>query len=153
MPSATVSIIISFAKKLEDDSSRLYSSLAELFVEQKGVFASFVKESRENEVWVTRTYRETVSDALETSFSFEGLNLNDYAVEMTLAKDISYSDALKAAIKIEETAISFYLDAAERSKSLLATIPRAFRGVAEKRNRRKLKLESLLSSQYQPSEA
>ena len=146
MPSATVSIIISFAKRLEDDSSRLYSNLAELFAENKDVFTSFAKESKENEVLVTRTYQETVSDALETSFSFEGLDLNDYAVGTTLPKDISYSDALKAVIKLEETAISFYLDAAERSKSLLATIPSAFRGVAEKRSRRKLKLESLLSS-------
>jgi rubrerythrin len=147
MPSVTTSAIISFAQKLEDDSSRLYSSLAELFVDKKEIFTSFSKESKENETLVTRTYRETVSDALETSFSFEGLNLNDYEVETTLAKDISYSDALKTAIKLEKKATGFYLAAAELSKSLLATIPRAFRGVVERRNRRKLKLESFAQSE------
>lgn len=63
---------------------------------------------------------------------------------MTLTEDISYSDALKMAIELEEKASKFYLDVAEQSKSLLATIPRAFRKVAERRNNCKLKLKSLL---------
>ena len=48
------------------------------------------------------------------------------------------------AIGLEEKANEFYLDVAERSQSLLATIPRAFRRVAKKRNGRRLKLQSLL---------
>ncbi len=145
MSSVTISTIISFATKLEDDSSRLYSKLAELSVEKRNLFASFAKESRENNVLVTRTYRETVSDALETSFSFEGLDLNDYTVETMLTKDIDYAEALRTALRIEKKAISFYLDASKRSKSLLSTIPKALTVVAERRSRRKLKLESLLS--------
>ena len=145
MSSVTISTIISFATKLEDDSSRLYTKLAELSVEKSALLTSFSKESRENSVLVTRTYRETVSDALETSFSFEGLDLNDYTVETTLTKNIDYAEALRTALRVEEKAISFYLDASKRSKSLLSTIPRALTVVAERRSRRKLKLESLLS--------
>ena len=95
---------------------------------------------------VIRTYRETITDALEACFAFKGLNLNDYTVKTTLMEDTGYSDTLKMAIELEEKASEFYLDTAERSKSLLATIPRAFREVAERRSNRKLKLKSLLTS-------
>lgn len=145
MSSVTISTVISFVTKLEDDSSKLYTKLAELSVENRDLFVSFAKESRENSVLVTRTYRETVSDALETSFSFEGLDLKDYNVETMLTKDIDYAEALRTALRLEEKAINFYLDASKRSKSLLSTIPRALTAVAERRSRRKLKLESLLS--------
>jgi rubrerythrin len=59
---------------------------------------------------------------------------------------MNYIDGLKTAIKLEEEASRFYKDAAERSQSLLATIPRAFKKVAERRGSRKAKLESLLES-------
>lgn len=145
-PNVTASAIISFAEKLEDDTSKFYEELAERYTEDKEAFLSFVKDSRKNKTLVIRTYQETISDALEACFAFKGLNLNNYMVETALAEDTSYSDALKMAIELEEKASKFYLDAAERSKSLLATIPRAFRKVAERRSNRKLKLKSLLEN-------
>jgi rubrerythrin len=145
-PNVTASSVISFTEKLEDDSSKFYEQLAELYTENKEIFLAFSKESRKNKVFVTRTYQETITDALEACFAFKGLNLNDYTVKTTLTEDTSYSDALEMAIEFEEKASKFYLDAAERSKSLLATIPRAFRKVAERRSNRKLKLKSLLES-------
>jgi hypothetical protein len=45
---------------------------------------------------------------------------------------------------MEDRACDFYLEVAERSESLLATIPRAFRRVAKKRNKRKARLERML---------
>jgi rubrerythrin len=145
-PNVTASSIISFTEKLEDYSSKFYEQLAEIYTENKEIFLAFSKESRKNKVLVIRTYQETITDALEACFAFKGLNLNDYTVETTLTEDTSYSDALKMAVKLEQNASKFYLDTAERSKSLLATIPRAFRKVAEIRSNRKLKLKSLLES-------
>jgi len=144
-PNVTASAIISFAEKLEEDSSKFYEELAEKYVEDKETFLSFSKESRENRVLVIRTYQETITDALEACF-IKGLNLNDYLAETKLKEGMSYSDVLKMAIELEEKTSKFYLDVAERTKSLLATIPRAFRKVAERRNNRKLKLKSLLES-------
>jgi rubrerythrin len=141
----TASAIISFAEKLEEDSSKFYRQLAEKYIENKELFLSFVEESRKNKILVTRTYQETITDALEACF-IKGINLNDYIAEITLAEDAKYSTALKVAIELEEVAGKFYLDTAERSESLLATIPRVFREVAERRNNRKLKLKSLLKS-------
>jgi len=140
----TASAIISFVEKLEGNSLKFYEELAEMYVQNRETFLAFAEESKKNKVLVTRTYEETITDAIEACFSFKGLNLSDYLTETTLTKGMSYSDALKTAIELEEKAVKFYSDVAERSKSLLATIPRAFRKVAERRNNRKLKLKSLL---------
>ena len=137
----TCSAIISFAEKLEGNSSKFYEELAEKYTEGKETFLVFIKESRKNKVLVTRTYQETISDALEACFI--QINLSDYPAETTLKEGMSYLDALKIAIELEEKANKFYSDAAEQSKSLLATIPRAFKKVAERRNNRKLKLETM----------
>lgn len=138
----TCSAIISFAEKLEDNSSKFYEELAKKYTEGKETFLAFAKESRMNKVLVTRTYQETITDAIEACFI--QINLSEYLAETTLKEGMSYHDALKKALELEEKASKFYLDAAERSKSLLATIPRAFRKVAERRNDHKLKLKSLL---------
>ena len=140
----TCSAIISFAEKLESNSSKFYEELAEKSAENKETFLSFAKESRKNKVLVTRTYQETITDALEACFI--QIDLSNYLAKTTLKGDMSYLDALKMAVELEEKASKFYFDAAEQSKSLLATIPRAFRKVAEKRNNRKPKLKSLVEN-------
>lgn len=140
----TASAIISFAEKLEEDSFRFYGELAEKYTEERETFLSFVKESEKNKVLLTRTYQETITDAIEACFSFKFLDLRDYLVETTLAEETNCKDALKRALEFEEKGSRFYMDVAERSRSLLATIPLAFRKVAEVRNKRKLKVKSLL---------
>jgi rubrerythrin len=144
-PNVTASAIISFAEKLEEDSSKFYKLLAEKYIENKELFLSFAEKSRKNKMLMVRTYQETITDALEACF-IKGINLNDYIPKTTLAEDADYSTALKMAIELEEKASKFYFDSAKQSESLLATIPRAFRKVAETRNNHKLKLKSLLQS-------
>ena len=140
----TCSAIISFAAELEETSSNLYEELAERYPEVKEIFLSFAEENKKNKMLVTRTYQETITDALEACFI--QINLSDYAAETTLKEGVSYLDALKIAIELEEKANRFYLDVTERSKSLLATIPRAFQKVAKRRNDRKLKLKTMLNN-------
>ncbi len=140
----TASAVISFAERLEDSTAKLYEELAERFAEHKETFLALAKESRKNKVLVTRTYQETITDALEACFSFEGLNLSDYAARAMSIEGMSYSDALQTAIEREDKAAQFYLDVAERCQSLLATIPRAFSRVAEVRSKRRLRLQSML---------
>jgi len=141
--SLTASAIISFTQELEDHSGEFYEQMAKAFPESNEVFLNFAKEDRKNKKLVTRTYQETITDALEACYAFEGLHLTDYAPETTLSACTSYSEALGMAIELEDKACEFYLDVAERSQSLLATIPRAFRRVAKKRNKRKPKLQAL----------
>ena len=86
---------------------------------------------------------ETITDALEAGFSFQGLALQNYEVDVTLPEGIGLPQAVEKALALEEKAIAFYQDVAESSESLLATIPRAFRRVAKTRRRRVQKLEAL----------
>jgi len=139
----TASAIIKFTQDLEERSMRFYEELAQRFEKHKETFRVFAKDSKRNGVLITRTYQETITDALEACFGFEGLDLADYQVNRVLAEGISYSEALQAAIHLEEAATRFYIDAADRSESLLATIPSAFKRVAKKRGKRKVKLQVL----------
>jgi rubrerythrin len=144
--SVTTAAIISFSEKLEEDSSAFYEALAERWPEHQDTFLAFAKEGGKNRTQVVRTYQETISDALEASYSFEGLDLAAYAVETRLGQDATYAEALKMALALEDTACAFYVDVAARSEALLATIPRAFKRVAKKRDKRKSKLEALLEN-------
>ena len=140
----TASSAISFGKKLEDDSAKVYEDLARKRPEIKDTFLYFVRENGQNKILVDRTYYGAITDALEGCFSFEGLDTNDYMIETEPVEDVSYADRLKAAIAMEETIMRFYSAAAETSRSLLQDVARAFEKVAKKRGERIQKLKSLL---------
>ena len=146
--SVTASAVISLAQELEDDSIALYERLAERFAQQETAFLGFAKQSAKSKTLVVRTYRETISDALEACYSFEGVDLGAYRPRTAGSADdlesAGYAAALASAIEREEQAIRFYEDVAKRSKALMATIPMAFTRVAKTRGKRKLKLEALL---------
>ncbi|MEM2905142.1 MAG: hypothetical protein QW587_05320 [Candidatus Bathyarchaeia archaeon] len=143
----TASTLISFAEKLEEDASRFYERLADAYLQGRETFLAFAEAAKRSRALISRTYQETVSDAIETGFSFEDLDLNEYAAEAVVSRDWSYVEALKAALELEEKAARFYSDVAERSRSLLATMPRAFVKIAQERAERGQKLARLLSGQ------
>jgi hypothetical protein len=139
----TASEVISFARRLENESAELYERLSRKYAEDEAVFLSFAEENRKNIAQVERAYYGVISDAIEGCFAFN-IEADDYIFEATLAQNAQYSDALDKAIKIEEKISKFYSDAAEQSQSLLADIPRNFVIVANKRNKRIPKLKSLV---------
>jgi len=138
----TASAVISFAKELEENSTRYYENLIQKYTQDKEPFLAFIKENKKNIVLVQRVYYEVITDALEGCFAFEGLNTDNYSFSIELPKDASYSDVLEKAIKIEEKIQKFYLDSSEVSKSLMADIPRLFERIAQKRKKRKIELKS-----------
>jgi rubrerythrin len=140
----TASAIMSFAEKLEDDSAAFYEELAARFDEGREVFLGFAKASKKNKTHLVRTYQETISDALEATFSFEGLELADLDFETGLTGDTGFREALEVAVRIEEEASRLYTQVAEQAQSLLATIPRAFSRVAKERSARGESLRSML---------
>ncbi len=139
----TASAIISFSTDLEARSADFYRALAERYPQYEDAFAGWAEDCGKSSTQVTRTYQETITDALEAGFSFAGLSLAAYEVDLDLPPRIGLDQALAKAIALEEQAIAFYQDVAERSESLLATIPRAFRRAARTRRRRLEKLEAL----------
>jgi hypothetical protein len=142
-PPLTAAAIISYSTDLEARSQAFYQALAERFAEQQATFAGFSKDCAKSSTTVVRTYQETITDALEAGFSFEGFVLSNYTVDADLPAGVDLSKAIALAIALEETAIAFYQDVAVASESLLATIPRAFKRVARTRRRRKDKLQAL----------
>jgi rubrerythrin len=142
----TASELISFTKKLEEDSAEFYKVLSQKFVQDKDVFLSFAKENEKNIVQVERAYYGVITDAIEGCFAFN-IDPAEYSLKTELAEKDSYSKALNNAIEIEKKIIKFYSDAAEQSKSYMADVPRAFKMIAKKRGNRQLTLNSLLSKE------
>jgi rubrerythrin len=138
----TASSVISFARELEGESAKFYEDLAQRFAEGEDSFLGFAKENKKNVVQIERAYYGVITDAIEGCFAFD-VESDDYAIETALAEKTGYSDALSQAIKMEETIVRFYTDAAEQSKSLMADVPRAFMVIVRKRNDRLAKLRSL----------
>jgi hypothetical protein len=139
----TAAAIISYSTDLEARSAAFYQALSERFAGQQATFAGFSKDCAKSSTTVVRTYQETVTDALETGYSFEGIALSDYVIDTDLPQGIALAGAVTKALALEERAIAFYDDVAVASESLLATIPRAFSRVARTRRRRKDKLQAL----------
>ncbi|GAI78570.1 unnamed protein product [marine sediment metagenome] len=144
MQLTTASEVIRFVGELEDTAAKFYEKLAKKYLKGEETFLSLAKENRKNKVLVQRVYNEVVTDALETGFSFEGLNIDEHILEGAVVEEASLSDAAQRALDIEEKIQKFYLNAAKMSKSLLADIPRAFERIGKKRDKHKEKLKSLL---------
>jgi len=139
----TASAIISFCERLQDESARFYDELATRFPDHRPAFQGYARRCERNKTQIVRTYQETVTDALETGYSFDGLDLKEHTVDLTLPEGVDLVEALDTALELEEMAIAFYEEVAERSESLLATIPRAFQRVAKRRRQRQAELEEL----------
>jgi len=114
----TASEVISFARELEDKSARFYESLAEKFKDYRETFLSFVKENKKNKMLVQRAYNEVISDALETGFSFEGLDKDGYSIETNLSQDENLTSLINKALDMEEKIKRFYLNAAKKNPKL-----------------------------------
>ena len=138
----TTSAIISFSRQLQEDSARFYGELAERFPEHRRVFEGYARRCEKNGTQIVRTYQETISDALEAGFAFEGLTFSDYQIDLELPAEISLDEAVDWALRLEDRAVAFYQEVSERSRSLLATITRAFERVTRRRERRIADLEA-----------
>jgi len=139
----TAAEVISFAKKLEDESAKFYENLSQKYAKDEDTFRSFAKENGKYVIQFQRAYYSVISDAIEGCFAF-AINPDEYSFEIELAGNTSYYDALHTALEMEERMIKFYSDAAEQSMPLMADVPRVFALIAKKRQSRKPKLSSLL---------
>jgi rubrerythrin len=139
----TAAVVISFSGTLEESSAEFYRALADKWTEHRDQFLSFAKDCERVKTQVLRTYQETISDALDATSSFKGLKLETYEPDMAVPADVSYADAIRMAIAIEDKAIAFYRTVAEQA-SLLATIPRAFNRAANRHEKNRATLQSLL---------
>jgi hypothetical protein len=131
----TASAVMRFLDELEAQAEAFYQALAARYAAQGATFSRCAAACAKNRVLVARTYQETISDALETGYAFEGLDLAPYAEMPDAAALANLDAAVQAALALEERAARCYEDVADRAESLLATIPRALRRAAEVRRR------------------
>jgi rubrerythrin len=140
----TAAAVIRFATEAEEQSAKFYDDRAKKNKEVKETFLSFARENKKNMALVKRAYYGVISDALEACFSFEGLTVDEYLFNTEFDEKAGLSEIIKMSLEMENKIQKFYQRAGELSESLLADVPIALKKVAENRNERKQKLESLL---------
>jgi rubrerythrin len=137
----TASETVSFVKELEEQSAKFYEDLAQRYPNNEGVLLSYAKENKKYFTQIQRAYYSVITDAIEGGYAFD-LEADDHTLDTELSEEASYSDALDKAVEIEEKMIRFYTVAAEQSMSLMADVPRNFKIVARKRQKRIQQLKS-----------
>jgi rubrerythrin len=141
---STGSGAISLSRGLENKPAKFYEELSKRFEKDKDLFLAFVKENAKCVNQIERAYYGVITDAIEGCFAFD-LNPDDYKIKTAPSKETIYFNVLKEALAMEEKILKFYQVAAERSKHLMADVPRNFTLVAKKRNERVTKLKALLN--------
>ena len=142
----TASEGIAFAKRLEKQSAALYVDLAAKWPSLKETFLAFAQENERRIPEIDRTYYGVITDAIEGGYCFN-LDSSTYHLNVQSLNAASLPDAVSNAIRLEETVIRFYVDAAEQSEGLLADVPRLFTTIAKRHKNRLEVLEAKLSEE------
>ena len=141
----TISAMMGFAKKLEDDATRVYGQFVEKYPDKKEIFLAFAKEGEKNETQFSRVYQEIITDQfVEACFSCNGIFPEDYETKIEITKTANLSKDLSSAIEMENKAVKFYRIAAEQLKTLLKDISRVFEKIAKIREDRESRLKSAI---------
>lgn len=135
--------MMSLSKELENESATFYRGQSGKYEEGKDLFLTFAEENGEFVAQIERNYCGSITDAIER-FAFT-LNSDEYRLNRTLQENRNYSDALVAAVNMEEIILKFYRIAVEQSKDVMADVPKLFTFLAKKREERISKLKSLLN--------
>jgi rubrerythrin len=140
----TVSEVIGFAKKLEDDATKVYGQFGEKYPDKKETFLTFAKEGEKNKTQFSRVYQEIITDQfVEACFSCKEITPEDYETKIEITKTANLAKDLSSAIEMEDKAAKFYKIAAEKLKTVIKDISRVFEKIAKIREDRGLKLKSL----------
>ena len=130
----TASAVVNYISRIESASADFYRNASRRFPDEKPLFDRLAKGNKKYGKRIKKVYYSAVTDALETNFSFEGLDAN---VEIPEAdKPESVKQLLALGLALEKRIQSFYVQAAELSKELLADVHRAMKRVADDRDQR-----------------
>lgn len=136
---------LSLAKNKENEAAGYYEGLASKYPRGADTFLSLARDSRKYANQIEMAYYSVISDAIEGCFALN-LETDNYALDIGLAVEISFSDAVKKVMVVEEKLAAFYADAAEQCQAVMADIPRVMNQIAQKRKKRKAELEALLTT-------
>ena len=142
MPLTNFGAILNFAEKVEQDDMEFYrkassTAAAEPF---RLLFEMFSREGRKNLSLVLRTRRENVTEMiLEPIRDFVR---DSYQQSVADAQGMDRAAILAVALSLENRAIRYYTDAAEKIRAL-PEVSRALKSLAKKRTKRLGQIENL----------
>lgn len=142
MELVTASAVVGYATKLEEESAKLYESLAQKHAEAKETFLSLAKENRSNKVSIERAYYGVISDKLEACF-IKTLNTEDYGIEVSLPEGLSLKDTVDKLVELEEKIQKFLLDASASIGALVPDVSWMFSRIGKKRKDRIERLKTM----------
>lgn len=139
MPLTNFGAILNFAEALEKSDMEFYSQVS---ASRGELFASLAKENKKNMALVQRTRRENVTEMiLEPIRDFAR---DSYQVSLPAADGLDSGGILEAAVALENRAIRYYTDAAEKIRAL-PEVARALKALAKKRRKRLERVEAFNS--------
>jgi rubrerythrin len=139
----TASEVIRFATEVEKRNEDVYHLLGERYPDKRDAFARFAKQSKKNGIQVQRAYNEVVTDAIETAYSFDNLDVEEELGAMDIPEGMPLDEAIQQVVAVEQEVSAFYHSSAEMSKGLLADVPRMFERIVRKRKKRMDELHAL----------
>jgi hypothetical protein len=138
----TASSVINYISAIEGQSADWYAQHARKHSDLEKLFATFAAENKKFGKRLKKAYYSGVTDALETNFSFQGL---EATVNMPDTLESASADQLlKNSFELETQIQSFYSTAADLSRDLLADLPRAMDRVRRARDKRLGALQAML---------
>ena len=142
MPLTNFGAILNFAEKVEQEDMEFYrkacaSAAAEAY---RLLFEIFVREGKKNLSLVQRTRRENVTEMiLEPIRDFER---DSYQLRVENADDLDGAAFIVAAVALENRAIRYYSDAAQKIRAQ-PEVSRALKTLAKKRTQRLDRIKSI----------
>lgn len=133
--------LLKFALELERAATQFYGEAAEAAPELglKAGFEELITEGKKDKQRLERLRRESVNEMLLESF--QGLEGDDYRVELKPSPEMGDDELLALALQLEGVLERFYCDAAGRLS--LPEVARGFERLAKEHAQRKVKLEEI----------
>jgi rubrerythrin len=137
MPLTNFGAVLTFAEQLEQEDMAFYSKAAAAAgsTPLAELFANLAKENKKNVALVQRTRRENVTEMI-----LEPIRDFSRAPYELKIEDLAGPDSA-AATSLENRAIGYYRDAAEKMRAL-PEVARALKMLAKKRGKRLERIES-----------
>ncbi len=138
----TASSVMNYISSIEAQSADWYIKHAPNHADVDQLLTGFAVENKKFGKRLKKAYYSGVTDALETNFSFQGLAAT---VEIPKSTDsASPIELLTLSLELEKRIQSFYLQAANLCRDLLADLPRAMDRVVRAREKRVDELQEKL---------
>ncbi len=142
MPLINFGSILNFAEEIETQNKEFYTLAAQNpdCAAHHDLFEQFVREGKKNIQDVQRTRRENVTEMILEQIS--GFTRDSFKESHEGAESMNAGQAVATALKLEDRAVRYYTEAAQKLKAL-SEVSRALKTLGKKHTKRYNKLKEL----------